>query len=137
MGGARIDPQAPDRRQLGQDAEDAALAHLVAQGLSLLARNVRYPFGEVDLVLRDGPTVVFAEVRFRRGAGFGGAAASVDAAKRRKLVRASQAWLKHHREFAQAPCRFDVVAVSPRQATDRDGLHCDWIASAFTLDDLW
>ena len=131
MGGAGI-----DRRQLGQDAEDAALAHLQAQGLQLLARNVRYPFGEVDLVLRDGATVVFTEVRFRRGALFGGAAASVDAAKRRKLVRASQAWLKAHRELAHAPCRFDVVAVTPGIA--RDGvLHCDWIRSAFTLDDLW
>ena len=131
MGGAGI-----DRRQLGQDAEDAALAHLQAQGLQLLARNVRYPFGEVDLVLRDGATVVFTEVRFRRGALFGGAAASVDAAKRRKLVRASQAWLKAHRELAHAPCRFDVVAVTP--AIARDGvLHCDWIRAAFTLDDLW
>ncbi len=131
MGGAGI-----DRRQLGQDAEDAALAHLQAQGLHLLARNARYPFGEVDLVLRDGATVVFTEVRFRRGAQFGGAAASVDAAKRRKLVRASQAWLKSHRELAQAACRFDVVAVSP--PSTRDGaIHCEWIRAAFTLDDLW
>ena len=133
MGGAGI-----DRRQLGQDAEDAALAHLQAQGLRLLARNVRYPFGEVDLVLRDGATVVFTEVRFRRSALFGGATASVDAAKRRKLVRASQAWLKAHRELAQAPCRFDVVAVTPSAGSVRDGaLHCDWIRGAFTLDDLW
>ena len=133
MGGAGI-----DRRQLGQDAEDAALAHLQAQGLRLLARNVRYPFGEVDLVLRDGATVVFTEVRFRRSALFGGAAASVDSAKRRKLVRASQAWLKAHRELAQAPCRFDVVAVTPSAGSVRDGaLHCDWIRGAFTLDDLW
>ena len=131
MGGAGI-----DRRQLGQDAEDAALAHLQAQGLQLLARNARYPFGEVDLILRDGGTVVFAEVRFRRGALFGGAAASVDVAKRRKLVRASQAWLKAHRELAHAPCRFDVVAVTPGNARDCV-LHCDWIRAAFTLDDLW
>ena len=131
MGGAGI-----DRQQLGQQAEDAALAHLQAQGLRLLARNARYPFGEVDLILRDGATVVFTEVRFRRGALFGGAAASVDAAKRRKLVRASQAWLKSHRELAQAACRFDVVAVTPAGA--RDGtLQCDWIRAAFTLDDLW
>ena len=133
MSGAGI-----DRRQLGQDAEDAALAYLQAQGLRLLARNVRYPFGEVDLILRDGAAVVFTEVRFRRGAQFGGAAASVDATKRRKLVRAAQAWLKAHRELAQAPCRFDVVAVTPGAASARDGvLHCDWIRAAFTLDDLW
>lgn len=114
-----------DRRQLGQTGEDAALAHLQAQGLQLLARNVRYPFGEVDLVLHDGPTVVFTEVRFRRGAQFGGAAASVDAAKRRKLVRAAQAWLKSHRQHALAPCRFDVVALSPATGPGAQGLQCD------------
>ena len=118
---------------MGEAAEDAALALLLAQGCTLLARNARYPFGEVDLVLRDGATVAFVEVRYRAGAAFGGAAVSVDAAKRRKLARAAQAWLKAHRAHAQAPCRFDVVAVTP----GRDGLHCEWIAGAFTLDDLY
>ena len=114
-------------------AEDAALAHLLAQGLELLARNARYPFGEVDLVMRDGRTVAFIEVRYRRGSAFGGAAVSVDATKRRKLARAAQAWLKAHRAHAQSPCRFDVVAATPRG----DALHCEWIAGAFTLDDLY
>ena len=74
-----------------------------APGLQLLARNVRYPFGEIDLVMRDGATLAFVEVRFRRSHGFGGAAASVDAAKRRKLARAAQAWLGAHRAHARAP----------------------------------
>lgn len=121
-----------DRRRLGQDAEDAALAHLLGAGATLLARNVRYPFGELDLVVRDGAAVAFVEVRFRRGNGFGGAAASVDRGKRRKLARAAQAWLKSRRDVAQSPCRFDVVAVSPAPG----GLHCDWLRAAFTLDDL-
>jgi putative endonuclease len=121
-----------ERRQLGEAAEDAALAHLLAQGMALLARNVRYPFGELDLVMRDGATVVFVEVRYRRGSGFGGAAVSVDASKRRKLARAAQAWLKGHREHAQAACRFDVVAATPAAGAPR----CEWIAHAVTLDDL-
>ena len=124
---------APDRRQLGEAAEDAALAHLQSLGCTLLARNARYPFGEVDLVMRDGANVAFVEVRYRKGAAFGGAAASVDAAKRRKLARAAQAWLKANRAYAQSPCRFDVVAVTP----GRDALQCEWIAGAFTLDDLY
>jgi putative endonuclease len=123
----------PDRRQLGQAAEDAALAHLLARGCTLLARNARYPFGEVDLVVRDGAIVAFVEVRFRKGAAFGGAAVSVDATKRRKLARAAQAWLKAHHAEAASPCRFDVVAVTPA----RGALHCEWIAGAFTLDDLY
>ena len=113
----------------GEAAEDAALAHLRAAGLGLLARNVRYPFGELDLVMHDAATLVFVEVRYRRGADFGGAAASVDRRKRRKLARAAQAWLAQHRQHSRAPCRFDVVAVSPGG--------CDWLRAAFTLDDLW
>jgi putative endonuclease len=120
-----------DRAQLGAAAEAAALAHLRAAGLELLARNVRYPFGELDLVMREGATLAFVEVRYRAGAAFGGAAASVGPAKRRKLARAAQAWLGAHRAHASAPCRFDVVAVAP------GGDGCDWIRAAFTLDDLW
>lgn len=134
----------PDRRQLGHAAEDAALAHLLARGLSLIARNVRYPFGEVDLVMRDGDTVAFVEVRYRRGSAFGGAAVSVDRTKRRKLARAAQAWLKGNRAHASSPCRFDVVAATPspfQAPTSARGqagvaVHCEWIAGAFTMDDL-
>lgn len=122
-----------DRAALGADAEDAALAQLSASGLRLLARNARYPFGELDLVMLDGGCVVFVEVRRRASERFGGAAMSVDAAKRRKLARAAQAWLSSHRQFAHAACRFDVVAVAPAG----EGLACDWIRSAFTMDDLW
>jgi putative endonuclease len=114
----------------GAAAEDAALAHLRAAGLQLLARNARYPFGEIDLVMREGATLAFVEVRYRRSARFGGAVASVTRAKRRKLARAAQAWLGAHRAYAQAPCRFDVVAVVP-------GAGCEWLRAAFTLDDLW
>ena len=87
-----------DRQQAGASAEDAALAHLQAEGLHLLARNARYPFGEIDLVMREGATLVFVEVRFRRPSRFGGGALSVDASKRRKIARASQAWLSSHKQ---------------------------------------
>jgi putative endonuclease len=120
---------------MGTAAEDAALAHLRAAGLQLLARNVRYPFGEIDLVMREGATLAFVEVRFRRSRDFGGALASVTRVKCRKLARAAQAWLKSHRAHASAPCRFDVVAVEPGAAGAP--AQCDWLRAAFTLDDLW
>ena len=123
-------PPRTEKAQAGAAAEDAALAHLRAAGLQLLARNVRYPFGEIDLVMREGATLAFVEVRFRRSAAFGGAFASVTPAKRRKLARAAQAWLGAHRAHARADCRFDVVAVAP-------GDDCEWLRAAFTLDDLW
>jgi putative endonuclease len=126
-------PPRADRRETGAAAEDAALALLLERGLSVLARNVRYPFGEIDLVMRDGAELVFVEVRYRSNARFGGAAVSVDAGKRRKLARAAQAWIGSHRQFAQAGCRFDVVAAMP----GGNGIDCEWIRAAFTLDDLW
>ena len=125
-------PLSVDRKQRGDAAEDAAARFLQSQGLHLLARNARYPFGEIDLIMLDAQVLVFAEVRFRRSERFGGAIASVDGAKRRKIARAAQAWLVSHRQFGNAACRFDVVAV----AAGDGGLRCDWIRSAFTMDDL-
>ena len=124
-------PATPDRRQLGAAAEAAACALLEREGQRTLARNVNYRFGELDLVMRDGDTVVFVEVRYRRDHRFGGAAGSVDFRKRRRLVLAARAWLAAQRGLADAPCRFDVVTV---QGADGD-LECEWIRDAFRLDD--
>jgi putative endonuclease len=82
--------------------------------------------------MRDGDTLAFVEVRLRKPSAFGGGAASVGPAKQRRIALAAQAWLADHPAQSTRPCRFDVVAVTPGQ----DGLHCDWIAGAFTLDDL-
>lgn len=119
------------RKSSGQAAESLACARLEAAGLVCLARNVRYPFGELDLVMRDGDVVAFVEVRLRRSQAYGGAAVSVNAGKRRKLVRAAQAWLGSHRQYGKSPCRFDVVAFAAP-----DDTACDWIKNAFTLDDV-
>lgn len=124
-------PATPDRRSLGAAAEAAACAHLEAAGLRRLAQNVNYRFGELDRVMRDGDTVVFVEVRYRRDDRFGGGAGSVDSRKRRRIVLAARAWLASRRGLADAPCRFDVVTIK-----DADGqFECDWIRAAFTLDD--
>lgn len=125
-------PPATERQRSGAAAEDAACAHLQQQGLALLARNVRFAFGEIDLVMRESKTVAFVEVRLRRSSLYGGAALSVDAKKRRRIALAAQAWLDGHREHARSPCRFDVVAVTPRD----EGLLCEWLPAAFTMDDL-
>ncbi len=121
----------PDRRARGDAVETAALAFLEANGLRLLARNASTRGGELDLVMADGAAVVFVEVRYRGSAAFGGGAASVDAGKRRKLVRAAQAWLLRHPRHANAPCRFDVVAASGNPAAPA----FDWLRDAFRADD--
>ena len=112
-------------KQLGDAAEDAALAHLCERGLRLLRRNYRTPGrggGEIDLIMRasDG-TVVFVEVRRRSSASHGGAAASVSSLKQRRIVFAARHYLMRLRE--PPPCRFDVVTVEP------SGI--EWLQAAF------
>ena len=106
-------------------AEDAALAHLLAAGLTLVERNYRTPGrggGEIDLVMREaGGTLVFVEVRARAGTTHGGAAASVGAVKQRRIVLAARHYLMRHR--SPPACRFDVVAI--------DGDHIEWLKAAF------
>jgi putative endonuclease len=97
------------RIETGQKAEALAAAFLQAKGLTIVERNFRAKVGEIDLVARDGDEVVFVEVRARATKDFGGAAASVGGAKRRKLVRAARVWLAAR--GWDGACRFDVVAV--------------------------
>ena len=122
----------PDaRRARGDAAEAAALAMLQASGLQLLARNAASRVGELDLVMRDGATVVFVEVRYRATRRFGGGAASVDAGKRRRLVHAARAFLAGHPQMADAPCRFDVVDADG----DPDAPTLTWLRAAFDAAD--
>lgn len=122
----------PDaRRARGDAAEAAALAMLQAHGLQLLARNAASRGGELDLVMRDGATVVFVEVRYRATRRFGGGAASVDAGKRRRLVHAARAFLAGHPQMAEAPCRFDVVDADG----DPDAPTLTWLRAAFDAAD--
>lgn len=93
----------------GKRAEDAAAAFLQAQGLSIVERNFRAKGGELDIVARDGEEMVFVEVRSRASSSFGGAAASVDGLKRRKLIRAARVWLQAR--GWDGACRFDVIAL--------------------------
>jgi putative endonuclease len=112
----------------GDEAERRALAHLVAHGLVPVERNYRVARGpgarggEVDLILRDGDgTLVFVEVRARADARYGGAAATVDFRKQRRLVFAARHFLG--RFAALPPCRFDVVTV--------EGERIEWLRAAF------
>ncbi len=111
-------------RSRGLAAEDLALAYLRGHGLELVARNYRSRFGELDLVLREGDTLVFVEVRLRTRADYGGAAASVTQSKQHKLVLAARQFLAE--QGRQWPCRFDVVSCD---ALEADSI--EWIKGAF------
>ncbi len=114
-----------DRLTTGQQAEDSVLAYLQAQGLALVERNYRCRGGEIDLIMRDGGTIVFVEVRFRSDLRFGGALASVDFHKQARLIHAASHFLATKR--IDRPTRFDVAAVSP----DQGKLAIQWIKDAF------
>ena len=88
-------------------AEALAADYLQAHGLAIVARNVRSRFGEIDLVARDRDTLVFVEVRLRRSERYGGASASITAAKRNRLVAAAETYLATLTRVP--PCRIDAV----------------------------
>jgi len=119
---------APGRKAIGDAAEARALAWLEGRGLTLVERNYRVARGprsrggEIDLIVRDRDgTLVFVEVRARADDAFGGAAASIGAAKRQRLLFAAAQYLL--RFAVPPPCRFDVVTV--------DGQRLDWLPAAF------
>lgn len=118
------------KQALGSHYETLALGHLQRAGLALISRNVRGRMGEIDLIMRDGEVIVFVEVRARARTIFGGAAASITADKRARLIRTA-AWLmpRLHTGSSRQPARlarFDVVAF------DNDAIQ--WLPHAFALD---
>lgn len=102
---------ASDRIALGKVGEDLACAALHRRGYAILDRRYRSRFGELDIVARDGPTVVFVEVKTRRGGAFGSAADAVTPLKQRQVVSMAHEYLTRHALHGN-PCRFDVVAVT-------------------------
>lgn len=107
----------------GALAEEAAAEFLTGRGFKLLERNYRCRFGEIDLVMRDGGTLVFVEVRYRRNISFGGAVESITTGKREKLLRAARHYMAARKEFPA--CRFDAVLLNG------DTRELQWIENAF------
>ncbi|MGK9067505.1 YraN family protein [Stutzerimonas chloritidismutans] len=116
-----------DKQQQGQQAEDAAKRYLERHGLRLVQRNWSCRSGELDLVMLDGDTVVFVEVRYRRHTAWGGALESVDYRKQQKLVKAAQLFLQKESRWARHPCRFDVIAIEAGSSAASP----NWIRNAF------
>jgi putative endonuclease len=111
----------------GYEAESIALEYLCKKGLKLLERNFLIRAGEIDLIMHDGESIIFVEVRYRKESDFGDGAASVTKAKQRKLGRTALAYLQKHKKNNEY-CRFDVISITK-------DLHSpstiDWIKNAF------
>ncbi|MCF6291390.1 MAG: YraN family protein [Desulfobacterales bacterium] len=98
------------RIALGKKGEELAAAHLRGLGYRILERNCRLSTGELDIVARDGPVLVFVEVKTRTGVGFGGPLEAVTVRKQRQLVKAALEYLGR-KGLRNRPVRFDVVGV--------------------------
>lgn len=115
---------APTTTAIGRDKERLAERFLIARGLRLIARNHRCRVGEIDLVMRDGDTLVFVEVRYRRSTRHGTPAESVGPRKQRRLALAAAHYLQRHPTML--PCRFDLISM-----TGTDDIQ--WVKHAFMV----
>lgn len=110
--------------QHGAQAEQLAAQYLQRQGLKLIVQNYRSRFGEIDLIMQEGTALVFIEVRLRRNADFGGAAASIDTRKQQRIIHTAQQYLATLSRTP--PCRFDVVLMGGAK-----GEEMQWLKNAF------
>jgi putative endonuclease len=113
-------------RDQGNQAEEYAMKHLLAQGMKVVERNFHSHRGEIDLVMLDADSLVFVEVRSRNNGKFGSAAESVTGKKQCRVIQAANYFLQARTQWANYPCRFDVVAI-----TGGPNGKIDWIKNAF------
>jgi putative endonuclease len=115
------------RQRLGHWGENVAAIHLEAAGYAILGRNWRCAGGEIDLVARDGETIVFVEVKTRRGRDFGAPEEALTPRKAEKLISLGQQYMVDH-DLEDVNWRIDLISVE----LDRDGrlLRCDHIPCA-------
>ena len=110
----------------GAKAEKAAQQHLQQQGLQHLENNYRCRTGEIDLIMQDGKTLVFVEVRYRKSTRFGSPAESVTATKQQRIISTANHYLQSRQGKKLPPCRFDMVAIAGKELQN-----IQWIKDAF------
>jgi putative endonuclease len=114
-------------RQRGSHWEQVAESFLNRRGLKTLERNYQARFGEIDLVMLDGETLVFTEVRYRQNAQHGSGADSVTYTKQRRIISAARRFLQNRPIASNRPCRFDVISIG----SDEGRVLLNWIRNAF------
>jgi len=103
--------------------EDIAKDFLTEKGFVLVEQNFHCKLGEIDLIMMDGDTLVFIEVRFRKPSRFGESIETIHITKQKKLINTANFYLTKHKRHNQQPCRFDVVAIT--------GNDIHWVKNAF------
>ena len=113
----------------GQHYEALACSFLEQQGLTLLTSNFHSRLGEIDLIMLDGDTLVFIEVRFRQASQFASAAESITQAKQQRIINTAKMFLAKNKAYQQCFCRFDVIAIELDSAQEAQ---YHWLKAAFT-----
>lgn len=114
------------RYEKGRRGEDLAAEYLEKHGMMIVTRNFRCPLGEIDIVGRDGKTVVFVEVRSRSSSSRGFPQESIRQGKQKKLTQLARWYLRKH-GLDRQPARFDVIAINWRG----NNPEVTWIVNAF------
>lgn len=117
-------------KSTGDTYEEAAAQLLLAEGLEIVERNFSTKVGEIDIIAKDQNQLIFVEVRSRSNRYFAGAAASVNRRKQQRLIKTAQWYLQRRPQWANLPCRFDVIAFEPPQSGPEAQVR--WIKGAFT-----
>lgn len=113
----------------GAQAEQLAAKYLCEQQLNVVKCNYRCRRGEIDLIMREGNTLVFVEVRYRQSNRHGSPEETVDWRKQKKLLMAAEFFLQKHRQYQSSACRFDVIAAYINHNTGK--LAFNWVKNAF------
>jgi putative endonuclease len=119
-----------NKNNAGLEAEKLAATFLASNGLTLVTQNYHCRFGEIDLIMHDGSSLVFVEVKLRSSNQFGGAAASITPNKQQKLILTAQHYLQTQK-LTNAPCRFDAVLLTGKILKSTDLQQIEWIRNAF------
>ena len=120
----------PSPHHLGAVAERDALRYLQRRGLTLITRNYRTRFGEIDLIMQHGHVVVFVEVRYRKNDDFGRAAETITRGKKRRIAAAAEQFLMSHSRRGNPTARFDVVTINAADSHRP----VEWFQNAFAAD---
>lgn len=111
---------------IGYRKEQAACDYLQKNGLSLIQKNFRCRFGEIDLIMQEGEYIVFVEVRFRNATNYGESIETLSHAKRNRLTKTALTYLQEQNLLEKMPCRFDVIGSHQDQ-------QINWIKNAFDV----
>lgn len=118
--------------QTGVQAEEIACRFLSKKGLSTLEKNFRCRLGEIDLIMQEGNTIVFVEVRYRSNTNFGGALASISNKKQLRIIAAAQVYLQKKSQLSAMPARIDVIGITGKKPHQR----IEWLQNAIEAN-MW